>query len=369
MQAASLAVLPKIPKNHKMKSSKALHSAAGWLRAGVLAAFLGIAGCATQPQPAPVTPAPQPAAVEAPLSGVVAQNDRFVIYLPGADDTLASLATRFLGNERRQWEIAEFNNISRLQADESVVIPLQPVNPKGITASGYQTVPILCYHRVGPRASPMIMPPDTFAAQMEYLARNNYQVIRLSELVDFLEGKGQLPKRAVVITFDDGHVSSYQHAYPVLRKYGFPATFFLYTDFLDGGDALRWSQIREMAQSGLIDFQSHSKTHANLIVRLPGESEQRYRERLDSEIRIPRDVIQRNLPGKVTHYAYPFGDANEAVLERLAQTGHELGLTVNAGGNPFFAHPLMLRRTMIFGGASLESFRAALQVHRDANLQ
>lgn len=349
-----------------MKSCQPLRSGLR-LYAVAIMALLGIAGCATPPPPAPVPPAT--AGAETPYSGVVAQNDRYVIYLPGADDTLASLAGRFLGNEQRQWEIAEFNNVPRLEPDQAVVVPLHPVNPKSITPEGYQTVPILCYHRVGSRASPMIMPPDTFEAQMAYLAHNNYRVIRLGDLIEFLEGKGQLPERAVVITFDDGHISSYQHAYPVLRKYGFPATFFLYTDFLNAGQALHWSQIHEMAQSGLIDFQAHSKSHANLVVRLPGETEQHYRERLSAEIRTPRDLIQRNLPGKVTHYAYPFGDANETVLEGLAQTGYELGLTVNSGGNPFYAHPLMLRRTMILGGASMQKFKAALQVRKDINLR
>ena len=112
------------------------------------------------------------------------------------------------------------------------------VNALGISARGYQTVPILCYHRVGARANPMIMPRETFAAQMEYLARNNSNVIRLADLPDFLSGKRPLPPRAVVITFDDGHVSSYQHAYPILRQHGFPATFFVYTDFLGSGEGL-----------------------------------------------------------------------------------------------------------------------------------
>ena len=124
-----------------------------------------------------------------------------------------------------------------------------------------------------------------------------------------------------------------------------------------------------MSKSGLIDFQSHSKSHANLIVRLPGESDARYRERVDTELRVPRTVIERNVPGKVTHHAFPFGDANQLVVERLVQTGHELGLTVNPGGNAFFAYPLMLRRTMIFGGASMDNFRSALQVFREVNLQ
>lgn len=356
-------------KRNEMTFRAAPHGVACRLLAAALACFLIVAGCATPPPPAPSTPPPEAAEAEAPYSGVIARNDRYVIYLPGPEDTLGSLARRFLGNEQRQWEIAEFNDISRIEPEQPVAIPLRPVNPKGVTSDGYQTVPILAYHRVGPRASPMVMPPDTFAAQMEYLARNDYKVIRLGEFLEFLQGRRPLPKRAVVITFDDGHVSAYRHAYPVLKQYGFPATFFLYTDFLDAGEALRWSQIREMAASGLIDFQAHSKTHANLVVRLPGETDQRYRERLDAEIRIPRDLIQRNVAGKVTHYAYPFGDANEAVLERLGQTGYQLGLTVNPGGNPFYAHPLMLRRTMIFGGATLESFRAALQVHVNADLR
>jgi len=238
-----------------------------------------------------------------------------------------------------------------------------------VSADGYQTVPILTYHRLGQRPSRMVLEPDQFEAQLEYLKRNDYRVVRLADIPEFLEGRRPLPRRAVVITFDDGHISSYQYAYPVLLKYGFPATFFLYTDFLGAKEGLGWPQIREMAKSGLIDFQAHSKTHPNLMLRLPGESEQRYRERLDNEIRAPRDVIQRHLTSRVAYYAYPFGDANQAVLDRLSRADYRLGLTVNPGGNAFFAHPLLLRRTMVFGDYDLEAFKSALQVHREADLR
>ena len=334
-----------------------------------IALLLIIAGCATPPAPSQIA-TPQPEAAEPQAhAGVIARNERFAVYVPRAEDTLASVARELLGSAGRAWEIAAFNDITGTSPGQAIAVPLQPVNALGISAKGYQTVPILCYHRVGPRANPMIMPRETFAAQMDYLARNNYNVIRLSDLPDFLSGKRALPPRAVVITFDDGHVSSYQHAYPILQKHGFAATFFLYTDFLGGGEGLTWAQINEMSKSGIIDFQSHSKTHANLVVRHPGESDARYRERIDAELRVPRNVIEHNVPGKVTHHAFPFGDANQTVLERLVQTGHQLGLTVNPGGNAFFAFPLMLRRTMIFGGASMDNFRSALQVFREANLQ
>lgn len=340
-----------------------------WL---VWALLFLIAGCVTPPPPTGEAPTQEPAAVEpsAPSqAAVISRNERFAVVLPGSENTLASLALEFLGHAERAWEIASFNRITEVIAGQPLVIPLRPVNPMGISAKGYQTVPILCYHRVGPRANLMIMPRETFAAQMEYLAQNNYNVIRLTDLPDFLSGKRPLPPRAVAITFDDGHVSTYQYAYPILRKHGFAATFFLYTDFLGAGEGLTWAQINEMSQSGLIDFQSHSKTHANLIVRQPGETDARYRERIEAELRAPLEVIERNLGRKVAHYAFPYGDANQLVLERLVQSGHQLGLTVNPGGNAFFAYPMMLKRTMIFGGGSMESFRLALQVFRDVNLQ
>ena len=334
------------------------------------ALIAAISGCATPPAP---PPGPAPQAVLQPESraahGVLARNERFVLYAPAPEDTLESIAERLLGNAAQSWQIADFNGVSRAQPGMVLTVPLRPLNPHGVAANGYQTVPILTYHRVGPRMGRMVMAPGTFAAQLEFLARNDYRVIRLRDLADFLEGRAQLPQRAVVITFDDGHVSAYQHAYPLLKKYGFPATFFLYTDFLNTPEGLSWAQIREMAASGLIDFQSHSKTHANLIVRHPGETDSQYRARLDSEIRLPRALIERNVATKVTDYAYPYGDTNEILLERLAQTGHTLGLTVNPGGNAFFSHPLMLRRTMVFGELNLDAFKAALQVFRNVNLQ
>ena len=328
-----------------------------------------LAACATPPEPAR-SPASAAIAPQARPESIIARDDSFVIYAPEQGDTLASLARRFLGSEARDWEIADFNGITRIERGQIVVIPMRPVNPTGVTTAGYQTIPILTYHRVGPRVNRMIVTPDAFEAQLDYLKRNDYRVIRLADLPEFLEGKRPLPKRAVVITFDDGHVSSYQYAFPLLKKYGYPATCFLYTDFLGARDALTWAHIREMSESGLIEFQAHSKTHANLILKGAEESDQRYRERLDVEIRQPRDLIQRHLPARVTQYAYPYGDANEMVIDRLTRAGnYRLGLTVNPGGNAFFAYPFMLRRTMVFGEHDLTAFRAALRVFREADLK
>lgn len=301
--------------------------------------------------------------------GIVAKNERFVIYLPKRGETLGSLALRFLGSEERDWEIAEFNGTRRPEPGQPLVIPLQPANPMGVSADGYQTVPVLAYHRFGKKDGRMVVTPEAFAAQLDYLASNDYRVVRLSDLTEFLAGKRPLPKRAVVITMDDGYASMYEYAFPLLKKHGFPATVFVYTDFVGSKDALSWEQMQEMKASGLIDIQSHSKTHANLSYRLAGETDAAYRERLKMEVRTPLQILQQKLAAAPVSFAYPFGDTNQQVMDQLAKADYKLAVTVDPGGNPFYAYPLMLKRSMIFGDQDLDAFIAKLQVYRTLDPQ
>lgn len=349
-----------------------------WVSA--LAALL-LAACAHAPAPVPepappsVKPAPRaPAALpgDAELPGargsIVGRSERLAVYLPAPGDALPAIAQRLLGDPARAWQIAEANG-QRWEpvAGSPLVVPRVSPNPLGVGNDGYQTVPILCYHRFGSGSSKMIVSPAQFEAQLDWLARNHYQVLRLPDLPAFLSGRQALPQRAVVITMDDGYESVYRHAWPALRRHGFAATLFVYTDFIGARDGLSWAQLQEMAASGVIDIQAHSRSHRNLIERGAGESEPAYRQNIDAELRQPRALLERRLSAagvQVRHFAYPFGDANEAVLEAMERSGYELGVTVNPGGNPFFAHPLMLRRTMIFGDHTLEDFKARLQTRR-----
>lgn len=342
-----------------------LHPGQGW-RWGLAALALLAAACTTPPADAPREAAPRPAAAAAPpaTGEVLGRSDRFVVYQPKSDETLRSVAARFLGSEDRYWVIGDFNGITRPEAGQPLVVPLKTLNPIGVFADQYQTVPILCYHRFGPNGGRMVVSPANFAAQLDWLKRNDYHVIRLAQLTGYLEGRQPLPKRSVVITIDDGYESVHRHALPLLRKYGFPATLFVYTDFIGAGDALSWVQLQDLANSGLIDIQAHSKTHRNLIERAPGETDERYRLGIEAEARAPRELLERRLPVQVRHYAYPYGDTNETVLDALARQQYQLAVTVNPGGNAFFAQPMMLRRTMIFGDHDLDAFKAKLQIAR-----
>jgi peptidoglycan/xylan/chitin deacetylase (PgdA/CDA1 family) len=332
-----------------------------------LAAACLVAACAALLQACGVAP-PAPGAPGV-GGAVLGRNDRLALYVPRPGETTASIAQAMLGGADRAWEIEELNGASTVEPGRAIAIPLRPLNPFGVTADGYQTVPILVYHRVGRTPTRMTISPEGIAAQFEYLKANGYRVVRLSELAQFIDGRRRLPSRSVVVTFDDGHVSVYQYAYPLLRQYGYPATLFLYGDFIGAPEALKWPQLAEMAAAGLVEVQAHSRTHANLVQRATGESDGAYAARIDAELRQPRELIQRHLQTTVSHYAYPYGDANDLVLDRMAAARYSLGLTVNAGGNPFYAYPLALRRTMIYGDQDLAAFRAALQVFRRIDLR
>ena len=357
-------------------SVKGLPLMSGLLPAGqrpllaALFAVLALTGCVTTPTATPPLNEPAAAAPAKPSATgeIIARSDRLLIYVPVAGDSLRGIAGRLLGSEDRDWQISEANaGVTKAEPGQPLIVPLKPMNPLGVHAGSYQTVPILCYHRLGTTGGKMAVSPANFAAQMEWLAKNDYRVIKLSQISGYLEGKEPLPPKSVVITFDDGYESVYKFAFPVLRKLGLPATMFVYTDFVGaGGDAVNWSQLAEMQASGLMDIQSHSKSHRNLIERTAGENEERYKRNLDTETAGPRDLIEQklNTAGQVRHYAYPFGDANEQVLDALTRQKYTLAVTVNPGGNAFFAQPFMLRRTMIFGDHDLEAFKARLQTSR-----
>lgn len=337
-----------------------LRNSAIALRAMGIAAIAALfaQGCAEAPQRPEAPPAPTPIIRD--VGPVLGRDDDYAVVLTRSDDNLASLADRYLGDRNKAWWIAEFNGIETVRAGQSLVIPLREPNRLGVRWTSYQTIPVLCYHRFGSRASQLTVTPAAFEAQMDYLARNGYNVIPLAKLAGFLEGKEALPKKTVAITIDDGYRSTYEIAYPILRKHGFPATVFLYTDFVGASDALTWPQMKEMQDSGLVEIQPHSKTHGNLAVRLPDENDVRYRDRVRREVDAPIQTIQERLGVKTVSYAFPYGDVTDTVVEQLKRQDVRLALTVTPGGNPFFAPPQMLRRSMVFGNDSLDVFKSKL---------
>ena len=328
-------------------------------------------------QPVPVStmtvvqPVAQPSPrVEDPV--ILARTDDFVIVRVRPGDTYTSLAQRFLQDASLADFVADANGSGAPTPGSVVIVPLKALNASGVFADGYQTVPILCYHQftTGRSTDLMIMPRESFIAQMEYLKNNNYNVITLADLEGFLKASRPIPPRSVVITVDDGFRSAYDIAFPILKSYGFRATFFLYTDFLGGGRSLTWDAINEMRASGMIDIQSHSKSHAS-FTPAEGETEQSpaYTARLRTEIEPPQAALERQLGTSVNKLAYPYGDTSRLAVQLLNERKYTVAVTVERGANASFSHPLLLRRDMVFGNATIADFQRYLRVYTRADLK
>ncbi len=114
-------------------------------------------------------------------------------------------------------------------------------------------------------ADSMTVTTAVLESQLKYLKDHGYEVIRLRQLVDYYLGKREiLPSHSVVITVDDGHKSVYTDFFPLLKKYRIPVTLFLYPSALSNASyAMTWDQLREMRETGLLDYQAHTFWHPN----------------------------------------------------------------------------------------------------------
>ena len=337
------------------------------LTPAVLAAAL--AGCATPgalappPDGGPATGqvAPPPAPRPADATATVVQTAEFVAVVVQPGETLASLAAVWLRDQSRAWEIADYNGIAAVVPGQELVIPLRPFRRGGLTPERYQTVPVLVYHQFAEKSTnKMVVSREAFEAQMQLLKDKGYRVITLEQLVDFVDFRGQLPEKAVVITIDDGWRATYDIAFPILKKYGYPATLFVYTQLITGGaKTLSWDQVREMSAQGL-DVQCHTISHRNLALQQDQESADQYFTTIAREITESARTIEQKLGKRPTILAYPYGATNGLAIALLKRQGFRAALTVTREANPFFAASFRLGRSMIYGDFDLARFEKNL---------
>ena len=177
----------------------------------------------------------------------------------------------------------------------------------------------------------------------------------MEDLSGFLQYRQALPKKSLMITIDDGYRSAYDVAYPILKRYGFTATLFIYTDYVGVSDkAITWDQLKEMSVDGF-QIGSHTISHSDLTMKKEGESEEDYLGRINKELIDSKQIIDMKLRQDTMAIAFPFGRYDESILSLAEQSGYELGFSVEGGGNPFFSDALCLRRAQILK-KDLDSF-------------
>lgn len=190
--------------------------------------------------------------------------------------------------------------------------------------SSRYTVPIMMYHHVaGTRAVRAdTVSPQRFEWHMAYLRDNHFHVLSLDTLAQAIRQKKPLPARSVVITFDDGYEDNYTHAFPILKKYRFPATIFVSSDLMDGPGYLTTQQMKEMLAHGM-DIGSHTRTH----VYLPDLTE----EKQAAEIRGSKERLEEILGVPVKYFAYPSGGFTEPIKHLVREAGYYGACTTNRG--------------------------------------
>ncbi len=276
------------------------------------------------------------------------ESEEYVVYVLQGKENPETLAERFLGDKEKSWVIEDANEGVPFVKNQRIIIPLRIDNKGGLTASGYQVVPVLNYHHfLEDCDSPLCISPAVFDQHMKYLKDNGYRTVTMEDLQGFLQYRKALPKKSLVITIDDGYRSAYDVAYHILKRYGFTATFFIYTDYVGvSPKAITWDQLKEMGADGF-QIGSHTQSHSDLTMKKEGESEEDYFARIEKELIGSKQIIDMKLEQDTMAIAFPFGRYDENILSLAEQVGYKLGFSVDGGGNPFFSDALCLRRTQI----------------------
>ena len=294
----------------------------------------------------------------------------FTVVTAQPGDSFSSLAEKHLRNPSLGWIIEEVNGVDALNPGQVLIIPLYPLERGGITPRGYQTVPILTYHKFSETSTDVVtVTRKAFEDQMRFLKNHGYRIISLDEFFDFLELKEPIPRKSIVITIDDGWRSAYDIAFPILKRYGYPVTLFVYTDFItDSGKTMNWAILREMAKGG-VSIQCHTKTHRYLDRRIGRETFAQYFESIKKELAESAVIIRRHLGTEVKYLAYPYGETNDVVIALLEKLGYRGALTVERESNPCFVNRYRVNRSMVYGNFDLEDFANNLKVFNNQALQ
>ena len=213
-------------------------------------------------------------------------------------------------------------------------------------------VPVLLYHDITPEPVSergMVVTASEFEAHKKTLKEHGYTAITVEELLLNMTGKGSLPSRPVLITFDDGYESVYKQAYPVLRRVGMRATAFVVGSTIGTPSHLSLAEISEMVASGVVEVGSHTyaghggtASSPRIALWTP--------EQLDADFSEMAGFLRRHSMRSVPAVAYPFGKTTRAIVQAARRAGFLAGFTTREGAASFDDPPMLLPRIMVWPG-------------------
>lgn len=207
-------------------------------------------------------------------------------------------------------------------------------------------LPIVMYHQLTKsesKAGKYVLTLEQFEKDLKFLKKNGYETVTVNQLLAFAKGDGDMPEKAIMLTFDDGCETLYSYAFPLLKEYGFTAVGFAvgaladsYTELDDHNlnySCLNWSEIKEMCDGGIVDIQSHSyDLHKNTANRSgakkkKGETLEQYREFLSADASKMKEKMLEHTGKAPVAFAYPFGSYSSESADILKKCGIEMVLT------------------------------------------
>lgn len=217
-------------------------------------------------------------------------------------------------------------------------------------------LPVLMYHHISPSPGLVTLSPATFREQMQRLVQDGWHTVGCSDLEDFFAGR-PLPKKSVMLTFDDGYLDNFIHAHPVLEEFGLRAVLFIVTSWVGDGDVrrgrpecpdhneckrriatgerdsiiLRWSEIEAMRHAGTFEFHSHTHSHTRWDQHLPDG--QARLDALAQDLGVSRNILRERLGVESRHLCWPQGYYQADYLEVAAGLGFDHCYTTVAGIN------------------------------------
>ena len=221
-------------------------------------------------------------------------------------------------------------------------------------------LPVIMYHSMlkeQKRLGKYVVSPDTFESDLRYLQANGYCTVTVQDLVDYVSTQRPLPRKPVMLTFDDGYYNNYTYAYPLAKKYGAKlviAPIGYYTDLFSKGDAdhpnyshLTWDEISEMMSSGLVEFQNHSYNLHGTSPRLGAkklrwESEPAYVALLRGDVGKMQEEMKENTGYSPAAFVYPYGASSKESDPILRQMGFQATFTCTEKINMICKDPACL---------------------------
>lgn len=204
---------------------------------------------------------------------------------------------------------------------------------------GYH-VPILGYHRVGEMQGGHVptVSPQSFERQLTLLSRHRVRVLSLEALVEYLDRQQPVPRRSVAITFDDGYEETCTIAWPLLKRFGFPATVFVTPSEVGLPGFATWEQVVQMSRNGLT-IGSHTMHHSYI----PLVSE----DRLSEELVESKRVIEEQIGRVVQFLSYPVGGFTSQAQAIAKQAGYQAACTTNRAVSRWAVDRYALRRIKV----------------------